>query len=316
MKQRQFRPVDESGAGALVSSRPDRENKLAVKMPMPELTALGQRTDEGAKNEEFTLIDVLLIDQNANPPRLLYSEEAIDSLAESIKHDGQRDPIHVIPHPTKEGRFIIGDGWTRVQAIRAHSLNGNLVLARVHMNLSEEAAAWMGYSQNEDRSQLTDYDKAAYYSNWHAQGHSWEDIAKKAGVSKAMMSFYSSFSRLPKDIAVQAKLNPQKVTATVAHLLCRAASLHGEIAALRLANQFLEGEYTRKWLESRVEAMSQERKTNTNSIQYQKTFGDGFYKQRADGLIEAKIRIPPENADEFNKKFEELINHYAKPTGE
>lgn len=314
MKQREFRPVDESNAGATISSRPLRTNKLTVSMPMPALAPIEERAqDETAHHEEFTLVDVRLIEQNANPPRLLYSAEAIDSLAESIEQDGQRDPVHLIPHPTREGRFIIGDGWTRVQAIRSRSLNDNKVLARIHLGLSEEEAAWLGYSQNEDRSQLTDYDKAAYYSSWHAQGRSWEDIAQKAGVSKTLMSFYSAFSKLPADVALLAKLNPQKITANVASILCRAATLKGDIAALRLATQFIEGDHPRKWLESHVESMTVERKRSHNAIRYQKAYGDGFYKQRADGQVEAKLFIEPERLDDFNEKFGRLLDEFFSP---
>lgn len=327
MKQRTYRPVESAEPPAPTPLKPVKVNPLAVAMPLPEYSDAPQTTPvgvapkaneqpagDGQATAQLRMIDARHIEQNAHPPRQIYNDQAITDLADSMKKDGQRDPIHVIEHPSKPGRYIIGDGWTRVQAIRAHEINGGMVLARIHAGLTEEEASWLGYSQNERRSQHTDFDRAMYYQNWYKGGLSWDEIAKRSGKSKALLSFYASYSKLPSEILSAAHTFPDKITATVAQQLVRAVELGGESKAMLLTSRFISDDKPQKWLKEEVIKLSVERKQRVQKpqVNFQQRFGgDGSYRQRTDGHIELSASIPPDRAEEFNARIVALLNEFV-----
>lgn len=261
----------------------------------------------------YILIDAGLIDQNAHPPRTLYLDDNIKSVAESMQLSGQRDAIHVIPHPDKPGRFIIGDGWTRVLATRSYNINDNKVLAKVHFGLTEEQASWLGYSQNKDRSPPTDLDLAHYYQGWHANGMPWEDIADRAGVSKSLMSYYASFNRLDPEILSLAKAAPLKFTANAAFHLSRLQQQAGRDSAMGMANRFLQNDLSIKQLKENVDdalerlGRQKSKRESSNKVMLQRAFPGGHFRQRLNGLVEMSATVPEDRINYFNQRLEELL---------
>lgn len=334
MKQRVFRPVEDASAAAPVTSKPARVNRLAVKMPLPEFSNAPVTTpayesnakadatveaQESASGMQLQFIDARLVDQNAHPPRQIYSDDAIKSMAETIQRDGQRDPIHVIRHPSRRGHFIIGDGWTRVQAIRSYEINNCQVLARIHDGLTEEQASWLGYGQNENRSQHTDFDRAMFYQGWHKSGLAWEEIAKRTGLSKTLLSFYASYEKLPVELLTTARNFPEKITATVAQQLVRAVELSDEVKAGLLVSRFISGDMPQRWLKDEVIKLSSAKKPRTHkpAVNFQQRIGStGAYKQRTDGHIELTATIATDRAEEFNARLVALVNEYAVQAGQ
>ncbi len=321
MKQRVFRPVEESVNTPTVSSKIVKENRLAVKMPLPEFSndqasvVGGDAVLPDRAEAQLKMIDARHVIQNSHPPRQLYTDDAIKVIAESIKMDGQRDPIHVIEHPTRPGHFIIGDGWTRVQAVRSYEINDCQILARVHSGLSEEQASWLGYAQNESRSQHTDFDRAMFFQGWHNSGLKWEEISKRTGLSKTLLSFYASYEKLPAEILSAARNFPEKITATVAQQLARAAELSDESKAMLLTSRFISGDMPQKWLKDEVAKLSVEKKPREHrpAVSFQRRFGvDGAYKQRSDGRVEMMVAIPLERTDEFNTRMVALLSEFME----
>lgn len=323
MKQRTFKPVGESSQSAPTTnlSKPIKIDRLAVSAPLPDFTNTPNPETQlqGAPATTLPeagvsiLIDARHVHQNSHPPRQIYTDEAIKAVADSIVAVGQRDPIHVIEHPSLPGQFIIGDGWTRVQAIRSYEINECLVLARVHSGLSEEMASWLGYDQNEQRSQHTDFDRAIFFTTWHKSGLTWEDIAARTGLSKTLLSFYACYEKLPREIFTTARNYPDRITATVAQMLSRAVDLSGESRALLLASRFISGDYSQRWLKDELAKLSEEKKPSNRrpAVNFQQRFGvDGTYKQRADGHIELKAAIAPERLEEFNARMVSLLGEF------
>ena len=250
---------------------------------------------------------------------MLYLDDGIRVIADSMRANGQRDAIHVIPSPSKPGRFIIGDGWTRVLATRSYNLNNGVLLAKVHTSLTEEQVSWLGYSQNKDRNEATDYDLGCYYQSWNASGMEWDEIAVKAGVSKAQMSYYAAFGKLESDVLSLVKATPQRFSANVAYHLSRLQSQAGVPAAAHLANRFLANEQTIKWLKEQVDDAleklgRQGRKRNeSNTVMFQRRFSVGHYRQRKNGQVEMAIQIPDTRVAEFNQDMENLLKQYLDP---
>lgn len=316
-------PSDESS-----SDRSAAEHHSHDTIAQPLNNDKSPQPDERSAAEQHggvILIDARIIDNNPYPPRHIHAEDVIDALAKSIADHGQRDPVHVIPHPEKPGRFIISDGWTRVQAIKAYDINDTKVLAKVHLNLSIEDAAWMGYDQNEKRSPHTDLDRALFFAVWIKKGLSLGEISRRTGISKALLSYYGAFDKLPSEAMVLARNNPGKISASVAHLLHRTSEVAGEEKMMRLLGVYLGEDRPRSWLKNELDKLSTPKESAAHTarprMNFHKKFGvTGLYKQRSDGLVEMRMEVPTDRVDEFNDRVVALMDEFfsssKKPSGE
>lgn len=332
MKSRTFAPIPEDKSQESTSPKPKRQSvldRISKKMPLRPMPAYSEDEEQYEKSVsafeiddhsvDLVLLDARLIEQNSHPPRQIHTEEAIKELADSIRKDGQRDAIHVIPHPEKPGRYIIGDGWTRVQAICAYDINNTTVLTRIHQEMSEEEVAWLGYAQNEERKQHTDYDRAVFFSGWMKSGMQGKEIAERTGISPTLLSFYAAFNKLPPEALVLVKNNTDKVSATAAHLLYRILELSDEAHLMRTLHAFIEQDKPRTWLKDVLEKLPNQSKAATTTRQpqprktmFRKDFANnGVYKQRSDGRIELTLTVEADKIEQFNSGLLEFLTGYT-----
>jgi len=90
---------------------------------MAKKTSTKSETDPLRISPEFAEIELNKIESNPWQPRKTApTDEEIADLMSSIKAVGQTSPIRVRPTPAKEGRFQVGDGSMRIQAMRALGL--------------------------------------------------------------------------------------------------------------------------------------------------------------------------------------------------
>ena len=257
-------------------------------------------------------IDAFSIDENQHPPRQQYSDSAILDLAASINEKGQREAIHVIPNPKKPGRYIVGDGWTRVQAIRAKDLQDLKVKAVIHHDLSEVDVAWFGYWQNEERNEQTDFDRAVFYNRMRDEGLTWEQLSIKTGLPVGTLSTYASYAKLDPDILDFAKRYPKKITVNVVAQLVRMNDARGLDATLILCRTFIENDETMRWLREKVQVATEHKRTErkSSSVKFQRRYASGMFRQRTDGSIEVSGRIPQDKLEEFNAAMDRLLQPY------
>ena len=274
----------------------------------PTQAASATAMDSGS-GRNLTMTGVHLIDPNPLAPREVYTPEMILNRAEDLRAQGQHDPIHVIPNPNAAGRFIICDGWTRVQACREHKVFESL-LAEIHTGLSMQESAWFGYEQNEGRSQHCDLDRAMFYEKLIAAGESPAEVARRAKVSKTMMTFYRAYAKLPEDVLEIVRLHPHKFGATEAYQLAKLHNKAGIRKAVALANRYASEDQTQRWLTNQVQALlnpvAHKAKTSGKTIRY----ANGVYKQRGD-VFELVITVSAEQREAFAQGLEELLEMAA-----
>lgn len=257
----------------------------------------------------LTMISVHLIDPNPLAPREVYTPEMILSRAEDMRAQGQHDPIHVIPNPNASGRFIICDGWTRVQACLEHKVFETL-LAEIHLQMDIQESAWFGYEQNEGRTQHCDLDRAMFYEKLISNGEPAAQIARRAKLSKTMMSFYRAYSRLPEDVLEIVRLNPHKFGATEAYQIAKLYEKVGVRKSVALANKYATEDQTQRWLINQVQALvnpsTQKTKIAGKTIRY----ANGVYKQRGD-MFELVITVSNDQREAFAHGLEKLLEMAA-----
>lgn len=301
--------------GAVVASTPVHE------LPDMPVAGLGSEAGEasapavvlepaaGNASRNLQYIGIHLIDPNPLAPREVYTPEMILGRAEDLRAQGQHDPIHVIPNPNSPGRFIICDGWTRVQACREHKVLDAL-LAEVHLELTLEESAWFGYEQNECRSMHCDLDRAMFYEKLIAAGESAAEIARRAKLSKTMMSFYRSYAKLPEDVMELVRQNPAKFGATEVYQLYKLYDKCGLRKAVALAGKYAGEDQTVRWLTDQAQALIAPIKHNAPATGKTLRYSNGVYKQRGDSF-QLTITVAAEHSDEFAKGLEQLLSLVA-----
>jgi len=298
--------ADIPGPGAFAPSEASPMATAVVEAPTQAASATAMDSGSG---RNLTMTGVHLIDPNPLAPREVYTPEMILNRAEDLRAQGQHDPIHVIPNPNAAGRFIICDGWTRVQACREHKVFESL-LAEIHTGLSMQESAWFGYEQNEGRSQHCDLDRAMFYEKLIAAGESPAEVARRAKVSKTMMTFYRAYAKLPEDVLEIVRLHPHKFGATEAYQLAKLHNKAGIRKAVALANRYASEDQTQRWLTNQVQALlnpvAHKAKTSGKTIRY----ANGVYKQRGD-VFELVITVSAEQREAFAQGLEELLEMAA-----
>lgn len=260
-------------------------------------------------------IPIHLIDPHPIAPREIYTPEMISERAEDLRTQGQHDPIHVIPNPNVDGRYIICDGWTRVLACVQHKIFDKL-LAEIHSDLDLRESAWFGYQQNEGRTQQCDFDLAMFYAKLLENGESAAEIARRHKRSKTQMSFYKAFTELPTTILELVKANKDKFGATAAYHLAAIHNKCGEEIAVKTACEFIADDKSVRWLATQakevMKSITRSNRTQTSSkvVRYVNEFGNGFFKQRGN-YFELSISVDPEYRDNFSQAIEELLAKVA-----
>jgi ParB family chromosome partitioning protein len=256
---------------------------------------------------DIRLIDPKLIDPNPLAPREVYTAAMIAVRAEELKTQGQRDPVHVIPNPSHPDRFIIADGWTRVQACLKHNALDKL-LAEVHLELNLESSAWLGWENNEGRSAHTDIDRGLFFSKMLERGQTAAEIATKAKISESAMTFFKAYAKLPSEVMSIMRESPERFGSLVAYNLLRLTERVGTSAAIELMGKYLKEGHGTRWIVAQVKALlappsPRAASSRHTSLKYQ----TGYLKTRPDGRVEVAIHVAPEKLDEFSKALEALL---------
>ena len=326
MKSRTF--VPNNGDAPATKTKSGTPGPLAVRMPLPAFSnsprpastsdAPVEPSDTvvSYSQSSATFIDddiqeilIDLIDANPFAPREIYTAEMLASRANEIRVQGQNDAIHVIPNPDEPGRYIIADGWTRVQACRAH-LERKTLKAKIHHGLTVQEAAWLGYQQNEGREPQCDFDRAMFFEKLIAEGQVAAEVARRAGIPKATMSMYRSFAKLPTEILQFVKDKPRKFGHRAAYELNRIHEAQGIRKAVAVAAKYCDEDQTHRWLVNQTQAALHPTKHKAQTALKHIRYANGYYKQKADAF-ELSIQVPPEKREAFSSALEALLNTVA-----
>jgi len=256
-------------------------------------------------------IDPKLIDENPYAPREVYTAEMLLERADSLSKHGQRDPIHVIEHPSIQGRYMIADGWTRTQACIAHGALPTL-LAEVHHGLTAPEASWLGYEQNESREQHCDLDRAMFYEKQYANGMTPSEVARRTKLSKTLLSFYRSYAKLPEEVLKVIRLNPKRFGSTAAHHLGRLAQHCPESKVIALATSYSTTDVPLRWLVDQcANLINSAGRSPHKSIGKTVRYNNGTLRQKG-SKFDLSLDLPDHLAREaFAAELEQLLAKYG-----
>ena len=120
-------------------------------------------------------IEIGRIRPNPNQPRIQFSEESIDELADSITERGILQPILLRPHGEGEGYEIIAGErrWRAAQRARLHTIPA------IVRDIDEATTAELALIENIQREDLNAIEEAEGYKQLiDRHGHTQENVAK------------------------------------------------------------------------------------------------------------------------------------------
>ena len=209
------------------------------------------------QNDDFldtTVRDIPIseIDPNLSQPRKEFDKDALEQLAESIRHAGVLQPILVVENGT---RYRIIAGERRYRAARLAGLETIPCIAR---SLTEEQQLEAALIENLQREDLNAIEEAQAIKNLMLQcGYTQEEAAKRLGKSRPAVANLLRLLTLPEAIILMV-INGE-LSAGHARVL---AGVSPESRQLELAHQSVLHDYTVRKLEEITQKQpSRERST-------------------------------------------------------
>ncbi len=180
-------------------------------------------------NNLVSMIAITELDRNPDQPRRDFDEEALQTLADSIREAGVLQPLLVVE---KNGRYRIVAGERRFRAARLAGLSEVPCIVR-DFNVQEQMeAALIENIQREDLNPMEE--AAAIRQLMDSCGYTQEQAAKRLGKSRPAVANMLRLLSLPED--VQALVKENKLSAGHARVL---AGLEGAEIQRALAEKTL-----------------------------------------------------------------------------
>jgi len=209
----------ERKAGMVMSHPPEGPGKSLEEMLLeapPEMAATQSTqplTVAFQAGDSETEIPLALVDPSPYQPRLVFDEDTIQDLKESIRENGQINAI--IVRRKQDGRYELVGGERRCHALTR--LHRTTVRAVVKELSDSEAALW-ALADNEAREDLCDYERGKKYRQMLESKlvADQQDLAAKIGRNKNHVSRCLAFFRLPQEIMPQLDGRPGFLSARAA----------------------------------------------------------------------------------------------------
>jgi ParB family chromosome partitioning protein len=147
-------------------------------------------------NEEFTEIDIDLIEPNHLQPRTRFDEAQLEELAQSIKTNGVVQPI--LARRVDGGHYQIVAGERRWRAAQRAGIQRIPAVVR---EIPDEKMLELALIENIQRQELNAIEEAyAYKRLIETLGLTQEAVAQRVGRDRTFITNYLRLLRLPEDI--------------------------------------------------------------------------------------------------------------------
>lgn len=188
-------------------------------------------------------IPLELLEENPLQPRKMFDENSLKELAVSMERHGLLQPV--IAYESKNGKYVLVAGHRRAEAARR--LGWKNVKAVILSHVPDDAElAEKAIAENFARKNLSPVEMAVALVRYkESNGLSYEEAAKRVGMSKTAFLRYASILKLPGSV-IERINGMDKVDLTAVSML---NGLEEETAK-RLFEGYLEN--GREWLKEEV----------------------------------------------------------------
>ncbi|MFH1059216.1 MAG: ParB/RepB/Spo0J family partition protein [Pseudomonadota bacterium] len=191
----------------------------------------------------FLEIDPAAIEANPHQPRRQFNQDALQTLADSIKEHGLLEPLVV---RLEEGRVVLVAGERRLRAARLAGLS------RVPCTVSEGDPAILALIENLHRQDLTPLEEAEAYRRLQQQkGFGLAELAQLAGKAVSTVSEILSLAKLPEPVKAAAAADPARFPQRLLVELAKVEPQRAQELALEASNGGLNAETVRQHRQGR-----------------------------------------------------------------
>lgn len=168
-------------------------------------------------------ISILEIDRNPEQPRRIFDEEALQSLADSIREAGILQPLLVVE---ENGRYRIVAGERRFRAARLAGLSSVPCIVRSMSQQEQMEAALIENIQREDLNAIEE--AKAIRQLMENCGYTQEQAASRLGKSRPAVANLLRLLSLPEE--VQQMVTENKLSAGHARVLAGVSGAHLQLS--------------------------------------------------------------------------------------
>jgi ParB family chromosome partitioning protein len=234
-----------------------------------------------------------------------FDEESLKGLAQSIRENGQHEPIHVVP--LAGDMYSVITGGRRMRALRKNgSINVDAVVEKSELSKSEMLTRQI--TENTQREDLTAWEKAkAIELLMKETGWNATQTAAKLGFADSTITKLLSLLSLPAEI--QERLRAGELPATAAYELTK---VHDATEQDQLACQVANGELTRDGLSRAIKAQKRNHRARKNSARRSSTA-----TARLENRQSVTVSAPALDLNSFVEILETLLGqaHLARTEG-
>src|SRR3954451_7215380 len=167
--------VAAGSGGRMSTDRPTKGLGMGLSALIGDARPAGTADEQSSSRGGVREIEIGRIRPNPNQPRIQFSDESIDELADSIAERGVLQPILLRPHADGEGFEIIAGErrWRAAQRARLHTIPA---LVR---EIDEATTAELALIENIQREDLNAIEEAEGYRQLiERHGHTQDGVAK------------------------------------------------------------------------------------------------------------------------------------------
>ena len=166
-------------------------------------------------------LPVSVIQPNPWQPRKWFNEEALASLAESIREVGLIEPI-VVRSVENGYQLVAGE-----RRLRAHGLLAFEDIKASVIECSDQDMAVLALVENVGREDLTDYEIGQSLRRAEKEFPSRKRMAEALGMARSGLYHYLAFENLPEFVKLDLDLKPRLLGGNAAEELVSALKKHG-----------------------------------------------------------------------------------------
>lgn len=210
------------------------------------------------------------IEPNRNQPRKQFSEEAVTSLAESIREHGMLQPILVRPYI--DGQYQIVAGERRWRAARMLGLDEVPVIIK---DITDIEAMQMALIENLQRENLNPIEEATGYKRLSEEFNmKQDDIAKTVGKSRSSIANMLRILTLPEEVR-EMLVNGEISVGHAKALL----SIDDEEVQIEAARRAKDGSFTVRHIEKLAQSLAENTEETEEKSQRPVKIVDSYYKE-------------------------------------
>ena len=257
-----------SGLEALLSSKLDKKAEKGV-------------DDFANSNQRVLSIPIDKITRNKNQPRQVFFDEALDSMAASIKENGQLSPI-IVRQEGNAYELVAGERrWRAMQSLKEQEIDA------IVMDVTDKESALIAIVENVQREQLNSIEESeAFIKLIKDYKMTHQDIAKYTGKSRSHITNILRLNDLSE--FVKARLSHGQIEMGHARAVLTLAPGKQDI--------IIKKTISKKLSVRAVEALARGKQNNKINNATSKSHDTGLLEKKISETLGAEVKITHSNS--------------------